>query len=306
MDLRHLRCFVAVAEELHFSRASQRLNLAQSAVSAHVRQLEREVGGLLLRRTSRRVELTVAGAAFLDDARGILAEAEESLARARGLARGETGVLVLGCFGPSPGELLDTLLDRFAAVHPGVRVEVSAFDIAEVLERLRDGRLDLTFLHLPLDEPDVHVTPIYDEPRVVVLAAGHPLASREVLRPEDIAGERFITQPPSMPDVWRDFWMLVDQLGHRPEVCPTFAPNLEQWLHLLARGDGIDTAPAIIERYYSWPGIAFVPLEGAPPATLALARMADRTDPVVAAFERVAHDVTRSASLGSGRHPHCG
>ncbi|HEY8581792.1 MAG TPA: LysR substrate-binding domain-containing protein [Capillimicrobium sp.] len=295
MDLRHLRCFVAVAEDLHFSRAALRLNLAQSAVSAHVRQLERDIGGPLLRRTSRRVELTVAGAALLEDARTLLAEADESMARARGLARGETGVLVVGCFGPSPGELLDTLLDRFEAASPGVRVEVSAFDIAEVLDRLRDGRLDVTFLHLPLDEPDIHTTPLYNEPRVVALASGHPLASREVLRPEDLAGERFVTQPPSMPDLWRDFWMLVDQLGHRPATCPTLAPNLEQWLHLLARGDGIDTAPAIIERYYSWPGIAFVPLEGAPPATLGLARMADRTDPVVAAFERVTLEVTGGA-----------
>jgi LysR family transcriptional regulator, benzoate and cis,cis-muconate-responsive activator of ben and cat genes len=291
VDLRHLRSFVAVAEELHFSRAAQRLNLAQSAVSAQVRKLEREVGGALLVRTSRRVLLTPAGEALLEDARALLAAADDALARARGLARGETGTLVVGCFGPSPGELLATLLDRFQAHLPDVRVEVSAFDFAEVLERLRDGRLDVSFLYLPLDEPDIHVTPLLNEPRVVVMAADHPLARRESLRPEDLAGETFVTQPQSMPLMWRDFWMLVDQLGERPQISPHVAPGMEQWLHQLARGDGIDTAPAIVDRFYSWPGIACVPLEGAPPATLALARMADSDDPAVAAFERVTLDV---------------
>ena len=287
MDLRHLRSFVAVAEELHFSRAAQRLNLAQSAVSAQVRKLEHEVGGALLVRTSRRVALTPAGEALLGDARALLAAADDALARARGLARGETGTLVVGCFGPAPGELLATLLDRFQAYLPNVRVEVSAFDFAEVLERLRDGRLDVSFLYLPLDEPDIHVTPLLNEPRVVVMAADHPLARRESLRPEDLAQETFVTQPQSMPLLWRDFWMLVDELGERPRISPHVAPGIEQWLHQLARGDGIDTAPAIVDRFYSWPGIACVPLEGAPPATLALARMADRDDPAVAAFERV-------------------
>ena len=89
-----------MAEELHFSRAAHRVNLAQSAVSAHVRQLEQEVGGALLTRTSRRVELTPAGGALLEDARTMLEIAESALARARGLARGETGSLVVGCFGP--------------------------------------------------------------------------------------------------------------------------------------------------------------------------------------------------------------
>jgi DNA-binding transcriptional LysR family regulator len=300
VDLRHLRSFVAVAEELHFSRAAQRLNLAQSAVSAQVRKLERDVGGALLVRTSRRVVLTPAGEALLGDARALLAAADEALARARGLARGDTGTLVVGCFGPSPGELLATLLDRFQACHADIRVDVSAFDFAEVLERLRDGRLDVSFLYLPLDEPDIHVTPLLKEPRVVVMAADHPLARRGSLRPEDLAGETFITQPESMPQVWRDFWMLVDQLGERPRTSPHVAPGMEQWLHLVARGDGIDTAPAIVDRFYSWPRITCVPLQGAPPATLGLARMVDNDDPVVVAFERVTLDVCRGVPASAG------
>ena len=174
-----------------------------------------------------------------------------------------------------------------------MRVQVAASVFADVLDGLRDGSLDVSFVYLPLNEPDIHVTPLFDEPRLVVMAAGHPLAGRESLRPEDLASETFLTQPPSMPVEWCDFWMLVDELGGRPPVSPNLAPNMEQWLHLLARGDGIDTAPAIVERYYSWPQIAFVPLEGAPPATLALARMADADDPVVSAFERVTLNVVR-------------
>jgi LysR family transcriptional regulator, benzoate and cis,cis-muconate-responsive activator of ben and cat genes len=128
VDLRQLRYFVAVAEELHFSRASARLNLAQSALSSQIRQLEAEVGGPLLVRSTRRVELTPAGEALLTDAREILAAADGALERCRALARGETGELVIGSLGPAPGGVLAPVLARFSGRHPNVRVEVRALD----------------------------------------------------------------------------------------------------------------------------------------------------------------------------------
>src|SRR5687767_8309602 len=103
MDLRQLRYFVAVAEELHFTRAAARLHLAQSALSSQVRQLERDIGGELLVRTKRRVQLTAAGEALLNDGREILAAVEETVNRTRALARGEGNALVLGSLGPAPG-----------------------------------------------------------------------------------------------------------------------------------------------------------------------------------------------------------
>ena len=115
MDLRQLRSFVAVAEELHFSRAAARLHLAQSALSAQVRQLEREIGGPLFVRSTRRVELTPAGEALLPDAQQLLSLADAALERARGLVRGQGRSLVIGTLGPAPGGILAALIARLSA-----------------------------------------------------------------------------------------------------------------------------------------------------------------------------------------------
>jgi len=150
MDLRQLRYFVAVGEELHFSRASARLNLAQSALSSQIRQLEAEVGGPLFVRSTRRVELTPAGEALLTDAREILAAADGALTRCRALARGETGELVIGSLGPAPGGVLAPVLARFSGRHPNVRVEIRALDFTEVVSALREHRV--VFLDVGLSD----------------------------------------------------------------------------------------------------------------------------------------------------------
>lgn len=294
---------MAVAEELHFSRAAARLHLAQSALSAQIRQLEAEIGGPLLTRSTRRVTLTPAGEALLSDARGVLAALEGAVARARALARGEEGALVIGSLGPAPGGLLAPLLARFGARHPDVRVEIRAFDFNDTVEGLRRRRADLAFLYAPLDEPDLVCTPLLSEPRVVVLSRTHRLAGRSTLRPGDLGGEIFITQPDSVPVYWRDYWMLVDELGYRPPVSPYVGENIEEWLHLIGRGEGIDTCPAIISRYYAWPEVKFIPLLDAPPSTLVLARHRDVEQPLIDEFASLALEVS-TAAAGSPETPY--
>lgn len=296
MDLRQLRYFVAVAEELHFSRASARLNLAQSALSAQIRRLEGEVGGPLLVRSTRRVELTPAGEALLTDARRILADVDGAIDRCRALARGEAGALVIGSLGPAPGGVFAPLLARFGGLHPDVRVELRALDFTELIDGVRERNADVAFLYLPLDEPDLEVTPLLAEARIVVLPAGHRLAKRKRLTPADLDGEVFVKQPPPVPDDWCDFWMLVDELGHRPPVSPHMGANLEEWLHLIGRGEGIDTAPAIISRYFSFPEVAFVPLDDAAPAVLVLARRRDNENRLIDDFVALAREIAATAA----------
>lgn len=296
MDLRQLRYFVTVAEELHFSRAAARLHLAQSALSAQIRHLESELGGPLLLRSTRRVSLTPAGEALLADARGILAAVDGATARARALARGEESSLVIGSLGPAPGALLAPLLARFGARHPQVRVEIRAFDFNDTVEGLRQGRADLAFLYAPLHEPDLVLTPLLSEQRTVVLPAGHRLAGRESLAPADLAGETFVTQPSSAPQEWRDFWLLVDQLGCRPPLSPYIGEKLEEWLHLIGRGEGVDTCPAIIGRYYAWPEVRFIPLVDAPPSTLVLAHHHEVRQPMLAEFVALAVEAAANAA----------
>jgi DNA-binding transcriptional LysR family regulator len=299
MELRQLRYFVAVAEELHFSRAASRLHLAQSALSAHVRRLENEVGGPLFIRTTRRVALTPAGEALLADAREVLAAADDALRRARARARGETGAIVIGSLGPASGGLLAPALAMFGGRHPSVRVEVRAFDFTDTVNALRERRADVAFVYLPLDVPDIVTTALLEEPRVVVLPRGHVLATRRELKPADLADEAFVTHPPAVPAAWRNFWILADELDRAPRTSPRLADKVEDWLLMIARGEGIDTCPAIISRYYPWPDLAYVPLVDAPPATLVLARRADVRDRLVEDFVACAQAAatTDAASL---------
>lgn len=299
MDLRQLRYFVTVAEELHFSRAAARLHLAQSALSTQIRQLESELGGPLLVRSTRRVTLTPAGESLLADGRAILAAVDGAVGRARALVRGESTSLVIGSLGPAPGALLAPLLARFGGRHPDVRVEIRAFGFDDTVEGLRHGRADLAFLYEPLHEPDLVVTPLLTEQRVVVLPRSHRLAQRGELRPADLGGEIFVTQPDSVPQEWRDFWMLVDELGYRPPVSPYVGDKLEEWLHLIGRGEGIDTCPAIIARYFAWPEVAFIPLVDAPPSTLVIAHHREAAQPLIAELVELAVEV----AAGAARNP---
>ena len=296
MDLRQLRYFVTVAEELHFSRAAERLHLAQSALSAQIRRLEAEVGGPLLVRSTRRVSLTPAGEALLTDARGILATVDGAVSRARALARGEESTLVIGSQGPAPGALLSPLLARFGAQHPQVRVEIRAFDFNDTVNGIRHGRADLAFLYAPLREPDLEVVPLLSEQRAVVVPAGHRLAGRAELTPDDLAGEMFITQPSAAPLQWRDFWLLVDELGQRPPLSPYIGETLEEWLTLIGRGEGIDTCPAIIGRYYAWPEVRFIPLAQAAPSTLVLVHHREVRQPLVREFVALAVEIAANAA----------
>lgn len=307
MDLRQLRYFVAVAEELHFTRAASRLHLAQSALSAQIVALERDVGAPLFTRANRRVELTRVGQALLPQARQLLESADRILAETRAIAALEAETLSVGCMGAVPGELLTTVVEELKAERPGARFEVHAFDFATINESLAKARSDVAFVYLPYDEEELaglEVVPLTEEPRNVVMASSHPLANRAELTPEELAEETFISQSAAVSQTWRDFWLCTEELGGaRPRVHPRAADTLEEWLHLIAQGEGIDTAPTLISRYYPWPGIRFVPLVEARPATLALVRRRDATGPLVDAFVRTAQRVSRrelDAHTGEG------
>lgn len=307
MDLRQLRYFVAVAEELHFSRAAARLHLAQSALSAQVRSLEQEVGAELFTRTSRRVALTPVGEALLVDARRLLADADAALGHARLLARSKQRRLIVGCLGPATAELLAPGIVEFAARHPDVSVDVLAFDFAELLPCLRDGRADVAFAYGPHSRDELTglaVVPLAEEPRIVALAESHPLARRDTLAPADLADEVFVTRA-GVSEVWRDFWLLADQLGgRRPRLCPRQAASRDEWLYLIASGHGLDTAPQFVARRYRWPGIAYVPLVDVPPAQQAMVRSHAHGSDLPAAFIDAAHsrrrDIGRLAAAGAG------
>jgi DNA-binding transcriptional LysR family regulator len=247
-------------------------------------------------RSTRRVELTPAGEALLPDAQELLSQADAALERARGLVRGQGRSLVIGTLGPAPGGILAPLIARFSARRPEVRVEIRAFDFTDTVDGLRDRQADCAFLYLPIEDPELDVTPLLTELRVVVLPESHPLAGRSELRPEDLRDEVFIEQPASVPQAWRDHWLLVAENGERPRTSPHTADKHEDWLHLIAQGEGIDTAPAVVSRYYAWPEVAYVPLVDAEPCTLAIVRRRNVADPFVDELITLAQQIVAHAA----------
>ena len=300
MELKQLRVFVTVAEELHFSRAASRLHLAQSALSAQIRRLENEVGGPLLLRSTRQVELTPAGTMLLSEARALLAAADGTLARARAAARGENASLSIASMGPVPGALLSPLLATFSARRPSVRIDVRALEFSEMFSALRTGKADVAFLYAPIAEADLDVIPLLSEPRVAVLPSDHPLAGQTSIAAADLAGETFVAQPEVTPQAWRDFWMLVDEIGARPTVSPYVGDNIEEWLHLIGRGEGVDTCPAIIARYFARPDVVFVPVDDAAPTTLVLTVNRAAREPLIDEFIELAVEIATNAVRNPG------
>ena len=308
VELRQLRYFVVLAEELHFSRAALRLHLAQSGLSAQIKRLEDEVGGPLLHRTTRQVELTEAGRLLLSEARTLLSAADGTLGRVRAAARGEDATLSIASLGPVPESLFSPLLATFSARRPHVRIELRQLAFPQMLSALREGIADVEFIYEPLHESDLDVVPLESGPRMVALPRSHPLADRDFLTPTDLRGETFIPQSDATPKYWQEFWMLVDELGTQPRISSYVGDNIEEWLHLIGRGEGIDTCPAVIARYFGRPDVAFLPLQGAAEATLVVAVVHDARTPLIDEFVDLATEIAHgniggwaSRPLGDGR-----
>ena len=188
MELRHLRYFVAVAEELHFSRAAARLHIAQPPLSQQIRHLERELGVALFNRTRRHVELTAAGRAFLDESRRVLLQAERAARIAQRAGRGEIGQLAVAFVPSADLDLLPRVLRAWSARFPDVELDLQALLPVAQLEALAGGRIQVGLVRLPVTAgSEVIVECIESEPLVAALPLRHRLAKRARVRVADLA-----------------------------------------------------------------------------------------------------------------------
>lgn len=193
MELRHLRYFEAVAEERHFGRAAARLHMAQPPLSQQIRRLEEELGVTLLRRSTRKVELTPAGEAYLDRVREILAAVTEAGDEAHRIEAGIEGRLVIGCVGSATYSLLPALARRLREQLPGLDFSFRGeMAVPEQVEALRSRRIDLALLRPPIDDEDLVVRTLRRERLIVALPEGHRLARRARLRMADLREEDLV------------------------------------------------------------------------------------------------------------------
>jgi DNA-binding transcriptional LysR family regulator len=187
ISLRHLRYFVAVAEELHFARAAARLNMAQPPLSQQIQRLECELQVKLFDRTTRKIKLTQSGLVFFNDARRILDEVERARQAAQRASRGELGQLVVGVMSNGNPDLFSKVLPRFRERYASVNVVVRSMNTARQVEALREGQIDVAILRLPIDAEDLATTVIAREEIFAALPAGHKLARAKKVSVAELA-----------------------------------------------------------------------------------------------------------------------
>lgn len=261
MELRHLRYFVTVAEELHFGRAAARLLIVQPSLSQQIRQLEDELGFPLLRRTKRSVELTDAGKVFLAEARDILAHVQNAKRAAQRAYRGEVGRLVIGYISSSAFDLLPLLLSAYREHFPSVEVALRELTTQEQLRALDEERIQVGLLRLPISAPLVEVEVLRREPIVCVLPERHPLARHEKISVSLLAQEPFVLQSHQLGGgYYIQLMKLCLSFGFTPnviqEVTETYAI-----VSLVAAGIGVSLVPLSTKTIRSQ-GVVYRELEG--------------------------------------------
>jgi len=243
MELRHLRSFLAVAEGLNFTRAAQRLHVSQPALSAHIKELEAELGVALLDRNRRSVKLTPAGAAFQRDAADILNRLQQAERRVLQTARGEAGHLRIAFVASAATNLVPPIVLAFRRKYPEVTLELLNLRSVEQLPQLEEGTIDAGFLRLPIAHRRLEIIPIHKEPFVLVMPAGHPLASRPILRPQEARDEDFIAYGRRWAPGFFDLWLSIFQkFGFTPRITQETG-EMGTLLSLVSAGAGIAVVP---------------------------------------------------------------
>lgn len=192
LEARQLRYFVAVAEELHFGRAANRLHMSQPPLSQQIRQLEVLLGVQLFERTKRSVKLTYAGEVFLGQARSVLGGFDDAVDTVRAAARGEGGFLRFGCTAASAYSVVPTLMRGFKERYPQVEVALHERLTSDQVRDLHESRLDVGLVRLPIDQPSLATERLLEERLVVAIPADHPLAAERIVDVGDLQGLPFI------------------------------------------------------------------------------------------------------------------
>jgi DNA-binding transcriptional LysR family regulator len=298
MDLRHLRYFVAVAEERHFTRAAERLGIKQPPLSLQIKQLEQELGTPLFRRLTRGVELTAPGTLLLDEARQILDQVERTKANVRNRARGETGHIRVGFAGATYFQpRVPALVQTYRRRYPGVVLSPAQGNTPDLVEAVRNGSVDAAFVRPPLgDRQEITVHPLVEETLRIVLPSNHPQARKRFVSLATLAQETIILPPRAIsPGLYDSIIASCQRAGFSPmlkhEDPLTVIASI---VYLVATGFGISIVPHSFEHIRA-DGVVYVRVKGkAPRAPIGLAVRKDNRSAIIRNFVALARPRTRA------------
>jgi DNA-binding transcriptional LysR family regulator len=298
MELRHFRYFVAVAEELHFRRAAERLHVAQPAVSEQIRKLESELGVQLFERTKRSVMLTPAGTAMLAEARRVLRQADLAQAAARNAAEVASTRLRIGYLSDSLPANASRAIRMLTASAPRVQVLLETGPALDLIEAVRAEQLDVAVVGLPAPTRGLRATRAGHEGVVAALPVTHPLAAGAPISIERLAPERLVMLPRDTNPAFHNAIMSICRdAGLSPSLLELAEPRVVQALMSVATGAGAALLPESAAAHYAAPGVRFIPIEThAPVLDTAVVTRPDADDLATAAFLHALGRADRPAS----------
>ncbi|MYT69632.1 MULTISPECIES: LysR family transcriptional regulator [unclassified Streptomyces] len=266
MERRDIEIFLAVAEELHFGRAAERLRVSTARVSQTIKRLERRLGVLLFERTSRRVALTPVGQRLYDDIRLGYDQIVEGVRRAETAGRSVAGVLRAGFIGAPGGPFILAVTQMMRHRHPDVEVRIREVQFSEVHKPLYSGEIDILLCSRPIEEPDLTVGPVLiRESHALAVSSRHPFARRTSVHLDDLARDTVLRSPRSIPAYWDEHHIPTRTPTGRPIERGESTETIQELIALVGAGRGIYPVPAHAAAYYARPDVAYVPIIDAPP-----------------------------------------
>jgi DNA-binding transcriptional LysR family regulator len=301
MEFRHLRYFVAVADNLHFGRAARQLHISQPPLSQQIREMEEELGVRLFLRTKRRVELTEAGSMFLKEVRLILEHASHAVRAAQRANRGEIGRLVIGFVMSATCSVLPKILRLYQERFPEVELVLEETTTGQGINNLKERRLHLCFLRLPVREEELTVETVLREPLLLALPEGHPLTQRSHVSLRLLADESFVLFPRLHgPNFHDQIVSMCHEAGFSPKVVQE-ASQMQTILSLVAAGIGVALIPASV-RSLRKEDVQYRPLRERTPETgLAIAWRSSETSPALEQFINVVREVSHTRASAAFR-----
>lgn len=290
MELRHLRYFIAVAEELNFTRAADRLHMAQPPLSQQIQQLEAQLGFQLFRRTKRTVTLTDAGQVFFEEAQKILLQVDRAIQLGQQTSRGELGQLTIGFVSSAAHNVVPAILQQFRTLHPAVKLELREMTTNQQLQQLREGQIDIGFIRPPVDD-GINSEIVFREPLIVALPETHHLVDRPDVALRQLSTEPFILFPRSLaPGLYDRIISFCQQAGFSPRATQE-AIQMQTIVSLVAAEMGVAIVPESMQNFQRR-GVVYKQLqEPSPIVSIALIWRHNPTQPVLR-FLQTARDLS--------------
>ena len=295
MELRHLRTFLAVAEELHFRAAADRLFLSPPAVTEHIQALEREAGVALFER-GKTIRLTVAGEALMDHARQSVAHADAAREALRQFRTRDTGHLRIGILSNGAGPLTPPIIRSFMVAYPLAQLTVHRLNYRDYVGALIGHRVDVAFVRPDPGDDRLDVIRLSAERRVAVVPTTHRLADAAQIAAGEVLDEPFVSIVDDAPATFADYIYLRGQrAGMAPRTVDAGCADALDVLVAVSAGRGISATVESFRGYENWPGVSYVTLTGTEPAVNVLLRRHNDPSPLVRAFATLAEAASRQS-----------